>query len=167
MIEIRPETPADLAGVREVNAAAFGRDVEGRIVDALREQGALLASLVAVDRGRVVGHIAFSAAGLGDSAIAALGPMTVEPGRQRDGIGSALVRAGLEACRRVGHDVIVVLGHPEFYPRFGFVVAGPLGVTCEYPVPEEVFMLTELEPGALRGRRGLVRYAPAFKRAVD
>lgn len=160
--EIRAEAPADAPGVREVNAAAFGRDVEGRIVDALREQGALIASLVAIERERVVGHIAFSGATLAGSEIAALGPMAVEPSRQRDGIGSALVRAGLDACRRLGHDVVVVLGHPAFYPRFGFVPARPLGVTCEYPVPDEVFMVAELSPGALRGRRGVARYAAPF-----
>jgi putative acetyltransferase len=92
--------------------------------------------------------------------------MAVVPDRQRLGIGSVLVRAGLDACRRVGHEVVVVLGHPAFYPHFGFVTARSLGVTCEYPVPDEVFMVAELSPGALRGRRGLVRYAPAFALAA-
>ena len=165
-VEVRPETPADVEAIRRVNAAAFGRPDEGRVVDALREHAALCVSLVAVEGGRVSGHIAFSLATLGEGAgpvaIAALGPMAVMPDRQRLGIGSALVRAGLDACRRLGHEVVVVLGHPAFYPRFGFVTARPLGVTCEYPVPDEVFMVAELSPGALRGRRGLVRYAPDF-----
>ncbi len=77
------------------------------------------------------------------------------------------MRDGLDACRRLGHDVIVVLGHPEFYPRFGFVTARPRGITCEYTVPDEAFMVAELSRGALRGRRGLVRYAPEFKLAED
>jgi putative acetyltransferase len=165
-VEVRPETPADVEAVRRVNAAAFGRPDEGRVVDALREHAALCVSLVAVEGGRLSGHIAFSLATLGEAAgaaIAALGPMAVMPDRQRLGIGSALVRAGLDACRRLGHEVVVVLGHPAFYPRFSFVTARPLGVTCEYPVPVEVFMVAELSPGALRGRRGLVRYAPAFE----
>ena len=123
-------------------------------------------SLVAVEGRRVSGHIAFTLATLGKPAgpvaIAALGPMAVMPDRQRLGIGAALVRAGLDACRRLGHDVVVVLGHPAFYPRFGFMTARPLRMTCEYRVPDEVFMVAERSPGALRGRRGLVRYAPDF-----
>ena len=78
------------------------------------------------------------------------------------GIGSALVRAGLDACRRLGHEVVVLLGHPAFYLRFGFMPARPLGVTCEYPPPDEVFVVADLSPGALRGRHGLVRYALDF-----
>ena len=131
-VEVRPETPADVEAIRRVNAAAFGRPDEGRVVDALREHAALCVSLVAVEGGRVSGHIAFSLATLGEAAAGApsrlSGPMAVMPDRQRLGIGSALhVRAGLDACRRLGHNVVVVLGHPAFYPRFGFVTARPLG----------------------------------------
>ena len=168
-VEVRPETPADVEAVRGVNAAAFGRPDEGRVVDALREHAALCVSLVAVEGGRVSGHIAFSLATLGEAAgpvaIAALGPMAVMPDRQRLGIGSALVRAGLDACRRLGHEVVVVLGHPAFYPRFGFVTARPLGVTCDYPVPDEVFMVAELSPGALRA--GAASSATDFALAAD
>jgi len=96
----------------------------------------------------------------------ALGPMAVRPDRQRRGVGSALVSAGIEACRRLGQEVVGVLGHPEFYPRFGFVTARPMGVMCEYPVPDEAFMVAELSPGALRGRRGVVSYGPAFRLAA-
>jgi putative acetyltransferase len=96
----------------------------------------------------------------------ALGPMAVRPDRQRRGLGSALVRQGLAACRSLDHDVVVVVGHPAFYPRFGFVPARPLGLLCEYPVDEEAFMVSELTPGALRGRRGVVMYAPAFRLAA-
>jgi putative acetyltransferase len=170
-VDVRPETPADVDAVRGVNAAAFGRPDEGRLVDALREHAALCVSLVALEEGRVSGHIAFSPATLGDAGgpvvIAALGPMAVMPDRQRLGVGSALVRAGLDACRRRGHEVVVVLGHPAFYPHFGFVSGRLLGVTCEYPVPDEAFMVTELSPGALRGRRGLVLYGPDFALAAD
>jgi len=170
-VQVRLETTADVDAVREVNAAAFGRPNEGRVVDALREHAALYVSLVALEGGRVSGHIAFSPATLGETAgpvvIAALGPMSVIPARQRQGIGSALVRAGLDACRHLGHEVVVVLGHPAFYPRFGFVAARPLGLTCEYPVPDEAFMVAELSPGALRGRSGLVRYASDFALAAD
>jgi putative acetyltransferase len=169
--QVRPEAPADAAAARAVNDAAFGRTDEARVVDALREAGRLTVSLVAVDGDEVIGHIAFSPATLHDDdgthAIAGLGPMAVRPDRQRLGIGSALVREGLDACRRLGHDVIVVLGHPDFYSRFGFVTARPLGITCEYTAPDEAFMVAELSRGALRGRRGLVRYAPELKLAED
>jgi putative acetyltransferase len=89
--------------------------------------------------------------------------MAVRSAWQRRGIGSRLVRAGLEECRRAGHgSVVVVLGHPEYYPRFGFVPASRHGVTWEHPAPAEAFMLLELRPGALGGRGGVVRYAPEF-----
>jgi putative acetyltransferase len=92
----------------------------------------------------------------------ALGPMAVRPASQRRGIGSALVHEGLNACRALGHDVVVVLGHARFYPRFGFVPARSVGLMSEYAVPDEAFMVAELTPGALRNRRGVVYYASEF-----
>ena len=170
MITVRDERPEDEGAVRSVNAAAFGRPIEGAIVDRLRGETRPYIGLVAVDDGDVVGHIAFSAATLhcynAPYPIVALGPMAVLPGRQRAGIGSALVRAGLTTCRAQGHDIVVVLGHPTFYPRFGFVPSRPLGVMTEYDVPDEAFMIAELSPEALRGRRGVVYYAPAFRLAT-
>jgi putative acetyltransferase len=122
--------------------------------------------LVAVDRKQVVGHILFTAVRLhGDHpphTILALAPMAVLPGRQRQGIGSALVREGLAACRTWGQDVVVVVGQPDFYPRFGFVRARPLGLMSEPPFPDEAFMVAELTPGALGGRRGVVIYGAVF-----
>lgn len=169
MARIRPEAPADLAAARAVYEAAFGRPDEARVVDALRGRADPYIGLVAVEDGEIIGHIAFSPATLycynAPYTILALGPMAVRPDRQRHGVGSALVREGLEACRRLDHEVIVVLGHAAFYPRFGFVTARPLGVMCEYPVPDEAFMLAELSPGALRGRRGVVSYAREFSLA--
>jgi putative acetyltransferase len=170
MVTVRGERPEDEAAIRGVNDAAFGRALEGRIVDRLRKEANPYLGLVAMESDEVVGHIAFSAATLhcysAPYPIIALGPMAVRPARQRSGIGSALVRAGLEACRRIGHDIVVVLGHPEFYPRFGFVTSRPVGVMTEYDVPDEAFMIAELSPGALRGRRGVVYYAPAFRAAT-
>ncbi|MBI1733886.1 MAG: N-acetyltransferase [Candidatus Rokubacteria bacterium] len=167
MITVREERPEDESAIRDVNAAAFGRAIEGDIVDRLRKEARPYVGLVAVDGSEVVGHIAFSEATLycynAPYPIVALGPMAVRPARQRGGIGSALVRAGLEACRRLGHDVVVVLGHPDFYPRFGFVPGRPVGVMTEYDVPDDVFLVAELSPGALRGRRGVVYYAAAFR----
>jgi putative acetyltransferase len=168
-IRIRDEAPEDVEAIRRVNDAAFGQEGEGRLVDELRRQGAAVISLVAEVDGQVVGHILFSPVVIegGDEAtrpdgILGLAPMAVLPEHQRHGLGGRLIRAGLDRCREVGAALVVVLGHPEYYPRFGFVPAPPLGVTCEYPVPDEVFMVQELEPGALEGRRGLARYHPAF-----
>ena len=91
-----------------------------------------------------------------------LAPMAVAPSRQRRGIGSALVEAGLARCKELGAVAVVVLGHPEFYPRFGFVPAARFGLECEYEVPVEAFMAMELQPHALRGAAGKVSYHPAF-----
>jgi putative acetyltransferase len=88
--------------------------------------------------------------------------MAVLPEYQKQGLGSQLVREGLKKCRPIGCNVVVVVGHPEYYPRFGFVPAGQKELRCEYPVPDEVFMVAELKPGALDGQRGLVKYRPEF-----
>jgi putative acetyltransferase len=121
---------------------------------------------VAVADGIVVGHILFSPVDIGAFGAApsamALAPMAVAPAHQRRGVGGDLVRAGLEACRRMGRRVVFVLGHPGYYPRFGFVPAAPHGLSCRWPVPPEAFMVTELEAGALDGARGLIRYDAAF-----
>ncbi|HWM90745.1 MAG TPA: N-acetyltransferase [Thermoanaerobaculia bacterium] len=163
---LRPEASGDGAAIRRVNELAFGRHGEADLVDALRGEARPFVSLVAVQDGQVVGHICFSPVTIesedGSSIAMGLAPMAVLPGLQRGGIGSALVREGLEECRRMGQDVVVVLGHPEYYPRFGFVPASRKGLRSEYDVPDEVFLVAELRPGALAGRQGLVRYHPAF-----
>jgi putative acetyltransferase len=170
-VRVRPETPADADAARAVHEAAFGGPNEGRVVDALREGATPYVGLVALEGDRVIGHVAFSPATLhcygAPYTIMALGPMAVRPDRQRRGIGSALARAGLDACRRLGHEVVVVLGPPAFYARFGFVTARPVGVMCGSAVPDEAFMVAELSPGALRGRRGVVFYAAAFGLAAE
>ena len=167
MLLVRAETTEDQAAVRRVNELAFEGAAEADLVDALRGSGAAHVSLVAEEGGRVVGHILFSpvvveSAGADWEAVG-LGPMAVVPEQQGRGVGSALVREGLRECRRRGREVVFVLGHAEYYPRFGFRTAGPLGVTCEFPAPEEFFMVAELTPGALAGRAGLVRYRPEFR----
>lgn len=166
MLTIRPETPRDLDAIRHVNERAFGQRAEADIVEKLRSRGALTLSLVAVRENDVEGHIAFSPVAVeseGSSfAAIALAPMAVLPACQRQGIGGQLVRAGLEACRDLGHEIVVVLGHPAYYPRFGFVPAGPKGIGCEFEVPEEAFMVLELREGALAGRGGVVKFQPEF-----
>ncbi len=170
MAVVRRERLDDVAAIRAVNELAFGSAVEAGLVDALRARGQATLSLVAVEADRVVGHILFSpvtidpAGESGGRKVAALGlgPMAVLPTRQRRGIGSLLVRTGLEACRAGGHGCVVVLGHPEYYPRFGFAPASRQGVRWEHPAPDEAFMLLELRAGALGGRGGIVRYQPEF-----
>jgi putative acetyltransferase len=167
VIIIRAETADDIPAVRRVNELAFGQPDEADLVDALRANARPHISLVAVSEGLVVGHIFFSPVTLvaedSGPAILALAPMAVLPQSQQQGVGSHLVREGLKECQRIGCDMVVVLGHPEYYPRFGFVPASQKGLRCEYPVPDEVFMVAELKPNALSGR-GLVRYRPEFGR---
>lgn len=161
---VRPETRADTEAVWALNAAAFGQPDEADLVDRLRETPGYLA-LVATEAGEVVGHIAFSPVTLDPTAsvdVRGLAPMAVAPDRQRSGIGSALVRAGLEACRADGAEAVVVLGHPAYYPRFGFVPGPPRGIGCAYDVPPEVFLVLDLVPGALDGTEAVVRYGAAF-----
>jgi putative acetyltransferase len=152
--------------VRAVNTAAFGRPDEADIVDRLREHARVYLGLVAIDGETIIGHILFTSVTLRGGGtphtVMALAPMSVLPARQRRGIGSALVRAGLQACRAAGHDVVIVVGHPAYYPRFGFVRARPLGLTSDPPFPDEAFMIAELTPGALGSRHGVVVYGEEF-----
>lgn len=161
---IRAETGADRAAVYDVNRLAFGQPDEAELVDRLRAAGRAIVSLVAVSDGTVVGHILFSPVTVEDGGAAphwlGLAPMAVRPARQRSGIGAALVRAGLGAARAAGATAVVVLGHPQYYPRFGFTPASRAGLRCVYDAPDEAFMAIELVAGGLAGRRGLVRYAP-------
>lgn len=164
-MQIRSERPDDIRGIRAVNQAAFDTSAEAALVDALRQQARPLVSLVAADTDAVVGHILFSPMtplSPGGSQIMGLAPMAVLPARQRRGIGSALVRSGLDECRRLGFGDVVVLGHADYYPRFGFVPASIFGLASEYDVPDDVFLALELNPHALRGRAGTIRYHPAF-----
>lgn len=163
---IRPEEARDRDAVRAVNLAAFETSAEADLVDALREQARPVISLVAEDDGEVVGHTLFSPVTLSghpELAIMGLAPMAVVPGHQRQGIGSGIVRGGLERCRRLGFGAVVVLGHPGYYPRFGFTPSTRFGVRSEYDVPEEVFMVLELQPGYLLGASGTVEYHTAFR----
>ena len=166
---IRAERDTDRAAVHAVNAAAFPTPAEADLVDALRQQAHPLVSLVAKSDGAILGHILFSPVTLEsrpDLRIMGLAPMAVAPEHQRSGIGSALVQAGLNECKQLGFSAVVVLGHPEYYPRFGFSPAVRYGIRSEYDVPDDVFMVMELVPGALHDARGTVRYHEAFS-SVD
>ena len=163
-IAVREESEADASAVCDVNERAFGTPLEAGIVNALRgSEGSI--SLVATDGDRVVGHILFTPVTVESGAgvrVAGLAPMAVLPEHQRAGIGSRLVRAGLDACRRRGYAAVVVLGHPEYYPRFGFTRADAHGLSCEFPVPPEAFMVLGFDPEILARLSGTVRYRPEF-----
>jgi putative acetyltransferase len=173
--EIRPERPEDKAAIWEINRLAFGGEAEPNLVDKIRNSTGYIPqlSLVAVRQGRVVGHILFSLIEIRLDArtdppmpALALAPMAVHPDFQSQGIGSALVRKGLEICRDLGHVAVVVIGHPDYYPRFGFTSARSKGLEALFPVPDEAFLAIELMPGSLHGVKGSVVYPPAFEEAI-
>jgi putative acetyltransferase len=162
---IRYEKPGDYAAVHAVNSSAFETSAEADLVDVLRKEVQPVISLVAEQDDQIAGHILFSPAimpGFGYLKIMGLGPMAVKSEYQNQGIGSALVRQGLEACRRAGFGAVIVLGHTWFYPRFGFIPSVKFGIRSEYDVPEEAFMVIELTTGYLKGVSGIIKYHPAF-----
>jgi putative acetyltransferase len=159
---IRDERPDDIPFVRDVNRLAFEQDQEPNIVDALRSNGAALLSLVAVLDDAVVGHILYSPAFIGGVEGAGLAPMAVLPEHQRRGIGSRLVEAGNARLKELGCPFIIVLGYADFYPRFGFRPARAVGITCEWDVPDDVFMIAVLDENRMRGVSGLARYREEF-----
>lgn len=167
-IAIRPERPEDCAAIFDVNARAFPTDAEARLVDRLRDAGAATISLVAERDGAIVGHVCFSPVRVvaeDGAAYRAIGlaPVAVVPELQKNGIGGALIRAGFEACHAQGEPIVFVLGHPPYYPRFGFVPAAQQGLSYEgRPAFSPAFFVRELVPGALAGRGGVVSYHEAF-----
>ncbi|MEG4455148.1 N-acetyltransferase [Microcoleus sp. N9_A1] len=166
-MEIRTENPEDLEAVRNVNIAAFGRENEANLVDRLRGTGSTF-SFVAVQSDRIVGHIFFSPVVVEGKcsknlSILGLAPVAVLPDYQRQGIGTLLIQQGLKECRRSGFQAVVVLGHPDFYSRFGFIPASRKNLGCEYDVPDEAFMVFELESGALQDCSGMVKYRSEFR----
>lgn len=169
-LTIHRESAADREAIARVHELAFGRPNEAKLVEGLRLSAHFIKelSLVATLRDEVVGHILFTHVRVGRdenarSAIS-LAPMAVLPGHQRLGIGSALVRAGLEEAKHLGHNVVIVLGHVDFYPRFGFVPASRAGIKAPFRVHDEAFMVCELRPGALQGMAGEVVYPPEFSK---
>ena len=165
-LEIRPEKNADRGAVRAIHDAAFGQPLEGALVDALRASEGVV-SLVAERDGGVVGHILFTPVLLeprvrGKQGLG-LGPMAVLPDLQRQGIGSALVRQGLARVHRSGCPFVVVLGHPDYYPRFGFVPASDLHISSQWhDVPDEAFMIVVFDRSALPPEGAIARYRPEF-----
>jgi putative acetyltransferase len=165
-LTLRHEDPADSGAIRAIHDRAFGQPQEGRLVDALREHGGVLLSLVAMAEGELVGHILYTpvsiAVGGKEVLGVGLGPMAVLPEFQRRGIGTRLVEAGNRKLREAGVPFIVVVGHPEYYPRFGFVPASKHELSCEWDVPDEVFMVLVTDRETMAGVSGLARYRAEF-----
>jgi putative acetyltransferase len=162
MIEVRPEESGEIAAIRDVNRRAFGQEQEANIIDALRRNGGVLLSLVAASHGRIVGHILYSPVVVGEVAAAALGPMSVVPECQRHGIGTKLVELGNAHLAKSGCPLILVVGHPEFYARFGFRPARRYGIKCEWDVPDDVFMALPLDATQIPRAIGTAAYRREF-----
>jgi putative acetyltransferase len=158
------ETPKDYEAIGNLNRLAFGGNEEAELVDRLRSTGFVVVSLVAIENGEIVGHILFSELPIetdqGGIDAVSLAPMAVHPKWQRQGVGSALLWQGLEICRELGKSIVVVLGHPQYYPRFGF--SAELAKDLHGPFSGEAWMALELKKGALDNVKGTVRYSKAF-----
>ncbi len=169
MNSIRQETPSDIAAIHAVNKQAFdNRESEAGLVNAIRNSENFIKelSLVAEENGQIVGHILFSRIHIetenGQVSALALAPMAVLPEHQKQGIGSELVRRGLDECKRLGHAIVIVLGHTAYYPRFGFSAALANSLECPFGDCGDAWMALELIPNALQRVRGKVIYPPAF-----
>jgi len=168
MIHIGPEKSEDIASIDEITRLAFEGEEEAKLIVAIRNSDYFIPklSLVAVQNNHVVGHILFSPITIESPETSvdalALAPMAVSPGCQNRGIGTELVRNGLEACKKLGYKIVIVVGHPNYYPRFGFKPARALGLQAPFEVPDDAFLVRELVPGALKNVRGVVKYSPAF-----
>jgi putative acetyltransferase len=172
LLTVRPETIADLDAIFRVESAAFGEETEAGLVNALRDAGNLLLSLVAEENGEIVGHIAFSPIRLEPAEPAvkavALGPVAVAPERQRNGIGGRLIREGLQLLGESGVQCVILLGEPAYYARFGFVPASSKGVLRPEDPPDHIsrfLQIVELVPNALAGVKRRAFYMDEFRQA--
>lgn len=164
---VRPERPGDVPAIRAVVAAAFPESGEAALVDALRDSARPFVSLVAEVGGEIVGHVALSPVAFDPMSARyhlalGLAPLSVEPGHQRRGIGRVLVEAGLDAGRALGADVVVVLGAPAYYARFGFEPASKLRLRCLYDAPDDAFQALALKPLEVRPVVTTVLFRPEF-----
>lgn len=171
MITVRPEGPEDITEVRRINIKAFDQTAEADIVDSIRQDCPDALSLIAEIEGRIVGHIFFAPAliGNGDKVIGGMGlaPMAVLPEYQRKGIGTKLVDHGLRILRNRSCPFVIVLGHPDYYPRFGFEVVSKYRITCQWDgVPDEAFMVIILDKDAMKNVSGVARYRNEFNEVM-
>lgn len=165
-MNIHEENFADINTIWNINADAFETEAEANLVNALRDSGCTFISLVAETDNIIVGHVLFTPVELTGNKnklkIMGLAPMAVLHQYQNKGIGSKLVKTGIEHCKSQGYDVVVVLGHPGYYPKFGFVPSVAYGIKSEYEVPDEAFMILELVPDSLKDHRGTIKYHELF-----
>ena len=162
---IRSEAPADIIPIDNLLKTVFDTEAEAELVMRLRENGKRTLSLVACnDDGELVGHLFFSPVMLDgeDHNWQGLAPMAIKPEYQRQGVGQAMLEEAKQTLAELGYPVIVVLGHPEYYPKAGFVPAAPQGIQCPWPVPEEAFMVLEVVSGAIDGKTGMISYSEEF-----
>jgi putative acetyltransferase len=170
-VSIRKERPGDTEQIRAVNIRAFSQTSEADVIDILRKVCPEFVSRVAIKDDRLVGHILFTPAVVDakEKCVVGMGlaPLAVLPDFQRQGIGSRLMRSGLEVMRLARWPFVLVLGHPGYYPRFGFVPASKYGIISEYKdVPEEAFMILVADEDALKGTEGIGKYRPEWAAAV-
>ena len=165
-MNIRPEQIGDYDQVYQVQTAAFGKTAEANLVNQLRQMAQPLISLIAESDAQIIGHVMFSPVTLPPHDglnLMGLGPVAVSPTWQKQGIGRDLINAGLSICQDMGIDAVAVLGHPSYYPRFGFVPSVQFGIKSQYDVPDDVFMMMELNQHSLAGKNGTIYYHDAFQ----
>ena len=171
MVTIRQEQERDIEAVRNLNRIAFDGPAEAQVVDKLREVCDDLISIVAVEDDEVVGHILFSSVTIenGNNVIRGMGlaPLAVLPNRQKTGIGSALVERGLALLREKEYPFVIVLGHADFYPRFGFVPSSQYNLKSQWQgIPDEAFMILVFDQKSLEGVHGVAKYREEFNEAM-
>ena len=163
-LAFRRSSPADARAISALVTAAFGGPGEATLIETLRRDCDMVQEFVAAAHGKIIAHIAFSRLGMHHNGAAlratALAPLAVEPAHQRSGAGTALTRHALKELRDLGQEVVVVLGHPAYYPRFGF--SASLAKSLDAPYSGASFMALELSPGVLAGKRWKLTYPPAF-----
>ncbi len=170
MIVIRHEKPEDIPLIYSVHEQAFKRDEEARLADKLRQACADHLSLVADDNGSIAGHIMFTPVLIKNDKVTqgmGLAPMAVSPSQQRRGIGTLLIKSGLQILQDKGCPFVIVLGHPDYYPRFGFQPASRFNIKSQWEgVPDEAFMILVLEDKVLRNISGVAIFSDKFNEAL-
>ena len=166
-MEIRQETTADYRAVYALNEVAFGQKDESELVEKIRKGYYFIPelSLVAEVDGQIAGHILFSKIKIKSDMefeSLSLAPMAVLPEFQKKGVGGSLITEGLKKARGLGYESVIVLGHKEYYPKFGFEKASKWEIVCPFEVPDGSFMAIELISGALSGKAGTVVYPKEF-----
>jgi len=164
---VRKEEKKDHKNIYDLNKSAFGQESESKLIEKIRKGSNFIPelSLIAEIGGRIVGYILFSRIKIINNhtfETLSLVPMAVLPEFQGKGIGSGLIKKGLEKAKELGFDSVIVLGHEKYYPRFGFKKAAEWDIKCPFEVPEEAFMALEIIEGALKNQAGTVKYPDEF-----